>query len=244
MRRETEELLALVRDTQDPTRTDEERVLGALQASVAAGLSSSVVMGSWLESVRLGKATAKLGTFGSKLSVIAACTAAAFGTADTAQPSAMPMNTASQSVDVRPSSPPLATSGMSDRRQELTEPVGPVLPMVPAVQRPTTQGPTTQRAASQRVATLRRELELLGRVQTALQRGDGVTALRELDTHTTRDRRLLAEREAARIVALCLLGRVAEARHAAERFGKQHPGSVQHEAIATSCANPQRIVSP
>jgi hypothetical protein len=244
MRPESEELLALVREAQDPTRTDEERVLGALQASVAAGLGSSVPLHSWLESGSVGKASAKLGTFGSKLSVIAACTAAAFGTADTSQPSATPVNTAPQSVDVRASSPPPATHRVSAPRLERSEPIRPELPAVPAAQRPAAQRPPARRPPAQRAATLRDELELLGRVQAALQRGDGVTALRELDTHPTRDRRLLAERDAARIVALCLVGRVTEARRAAELFDQQHPGSVQHEAIATSCANPQRIGGP
>ena len=75
------------------------------------------------------------------------------------------------------------------------------------------------------------------RQQLALRQGDGEAALRALDTHTTDDRILLAERSAARILALCSVGRVAEARRAAARFRRDHPESVQRDAIARSCAN-------
>jgi hypothetical protein len=81
-------------------------------------------------------------------------------------------------------------------------------------------------------------------VQAALKRADGAAALRELDAHDPTDRGWLPERRAARILALCMLGRVAEARQAAAQFAEQHPDSVQREAIARSCANPKRIAEP
>jgi hypothetical protein len=41
------------------------------------------------------------------------------------------------------------------------------------------------------------------------------------------------------VLALCLMGRSAEARDAADRFLKAHAASVHRHAIERSCANPQ-----
>jgi hypothetical protein len=88
------------------------------------------------------------------------------------------------------------------------------------------------------------ELELLQRVQSALRRGDAALALSVLDAHRTDDRSLLAERQAARIVALCMLRRTNEARLAARDFLRHHPNSIHREAISSACSNLQRIDEP
>jgi RNA polymerase sigma-70 factor (ECF subfamily) len=77
---------------------------------------------------------------------------------------------------------------------------------------------------------------LLAQVQAALDRGDGATALRRLDERASVDRRLLAERRAARILALCQLGRTQEAEQSALAFVREHPSSVQRTAVERSCA--------
>jgi hypothetical protein len=100
------------------------------------------------------------------------------------------------------------------------------------------------RAAPRAGGALRVEIALLERVQGALRRGDAAAALRELDAHHTADRVLLAERQAARILALCLLGERVEARRAAQLFESQHPDSPQRAAIESSCANSRRIEEP
>jgi hypothetical protein len=84
--------------------------------------------------------------------------------------------------------------------------------------------------------SVREELALLAEVQAALRRGDGASALRRLDAHVTTDRQLAAERSAARVLALCALGRVQEARRAAAVFVREHPGSVQRDAVERACA--------
>jgi hypothetical protein len=96
----------------------------------------------------------------------------------------------------------------------------------------------------QPVSSLRAELDLLQRVQAALRREDGATALAALEAHSAADGPLLAERQAARILALCLLRRVDEARVAAEAFIARHPRSAQRAAVAASCANSTRIEPP
>jgi hypothetical protein len=92
-------------------------------------------------------------------------------------------------------------------------------------------------AAARPAPSLASELELLRRVQAALRRGDGETALRELDAHVTNDRELLPERRAARILAVCRLGRVDAARLARAEFLSEHPDSIQREAVERACAN-------
>jgi hypothetical protein len=101
-------------------------------------------------------------------------------------------------------------------------------PSAPAVRARTHERPA---------ASLQAELALLRRVQAALQRGDGEAALRELDAHVTSDRTLLPERRAARILALCQLGRVDAARLARAEFAREHPDSVQREAVERACTN-------
>jgi hypothetical protein len=88
------------------------------------------------------------------------------------------------------------------------------------------------------------ELETLRRAQAALKRGDGAAALHELDAHELPEGALLAELQAARILALCVVGRIGDARRAAEEFARQHPGSPQQAAIASSCANVKRNGAP
>ena len=84
--------------------------------------------------------------------------------------------------------------------------------------------------------TLRGEIELLEDVRSALERGDGGRALQRLDAHVTGDRQLLAERRAARILALCQLGRIDEARRDAASLLRDEPASLQRAAVERSCA--------
>jgi RNA polymerase sigma-70 factor (ECF subfamily) len=84
--------------------------------------------------------------------------------------------------------------------------------------------------------SLRAEIALLAEVQRALERSDGMTALGLLERHVTSDRQLAAERAAARIRALCAVGRVDEARRRAVEFVRAYPASVQRPAVEGSCA--------
>jgi hypothetical protein len=81
-------------------------------------------------------------------------------------------------------------------------------------------------------------------VQQLLRQGDAAAALRALDAHHTDDRVLLAERRAARILALCGIGRTAQARAAAAEFEKEHPDSVQRAMLASSCASSPPVDAP
>ncbi len=247
MRPDTEAFLSLVRDAEDPTLADAERVERALRAAVAAGAMPS--------------APGKLGVLGSKLNVLAVCAAAAAGTADTPVEQAGASRSVERSAVVvaaplpppselapgvasreegAPASEPDQTAGL---RAKQAPPAAANAELRRARRRPPA-APRVTAANEPDPSGLAAELELLQRVQAALRRGDAASALEHLDAHHTLDRRLLAEREAARVIALCLLQRTAEARSAARDFSARHPDSMHRQAIASACANLQRIGEP
>jgi hypothetical protein len=87
-------------------------------------------------------------------------------------------------------------------------------------------------------SSLAEELSLLHQAQTALKASQPRRALTLLEAHATRfpDGALREERRAARIVALCELGRMAEAKEEAKRFLEESPQSPLAGRIRASCA--------
>jgi hypothetical protein len=81
------------------------------------------------------------------------------------------------------------------------------------------------------------ETALLRQTQEALRAHDGLGALKALDEHAQRfPRGVLAEdRDAARVFALCELGRVAEAGAASAAFVKAHPRSPEGDRVRAAC---------
>jgi hypothetical protein len=81
------------------------------------------------------------------------------------------------------------------------------------------------------------EVLLIGEAHRALQSGNASGALVMLDEHARRypAGALGEERDAARIAALCALGRVAEGRDAADRFLREFPSSPLAARVRTSC---------
>lgn len=84
------------------------------------------------------------------------------------------------------------------------------------------------------------EMALLASAQAAIQSGDYPTALAKLDEHqrTYPAGVLGEERTAARVVALCGAGRVAEARLLATAFLARHPSSPLAPRVRSSCGMP------
>lgn len=132
----------------------------------------------------------------------------------------------------------------------------PPLPRALATQEPVLQTPpdpaTLPCAASStahRVPSLADESRELGTVQAALAAKDAHGALQLLDTQ---DRQfhggnLTQERSAARVVALCIAGRISEADIAKSRFVTAYPGSPWLRRIAAACATdgiPRPRVTP
>ena len=88
------------------------------------------------------------------------------------------------------------------------------------------------------------EAQLLGDAQRALANGDASRALRVIDEHarTFPHGALGEERQAARVMALCALGRTAEAQREAHAFLTRTPNSPLAMRVQAACA--QKDTSP
>jgi outer membrane biosynthesis protein TonB len=84
--------------------------------------------------------------------------------------------------------------------------------------------------------TLPAETQRLREAHGALQGGDPARALALLDEKAAAGAQLHEEREAARALALCQLGRVEEGRAAAERFLRESPRSPLADRVRAACA--------
>jgi hypothetical protein len=105
-------------------------------------------------------------------------------------------------------------------------------PAAPPVRGSASKAPASTRSLSQ-------DAELLRDARSALSAGDATRALALLDGHREIARGALGpEWTAARILVLCRLGRVAEAKQQAGRFLKVHASSPLAAQVAASCAAP------
>jgi hypothetical protein len=229
---ETRDFLASVRRAEDPTPSDERRVLAALQTIVTGTLASAATGDAPAPKGMLSAASSGLKVVGALLggSVGAALVAAAVSSGPAppthwsrSNRAAVADAVARASAAVVPSTTPAKSAAATS---SLAAP-----PSAPHISRPPSLSPSASRSAS-----LREELALLADVQSALERGDGAEALRRLDGYATSDRQFIAERRAARIAALCRLGRVTEARDLAALFFRENGQSVQRTAVERSCA--------
>ena len=91
--------------------------------------------------------------------------------------------------------------------------------------------------APRTAASLAAEAQLLLEANHALETGDAATALRLLDDHARRfpASELEPERSADRVLAMCSLGRVADARHDAALFLAAHPAGPLAARVRSSC---------
>jgi hypothetical protein len=239
---ETRAFLGGVRDAEDPNAEDQRRVLAAVRATLAGGAAA----GASLSAPKAAKLLGTSASYGLKaLGALVGLGAAAWLVSSTPRFRQVEHRNEPQQALPR------------DQRLPTTKALAPVPsalpPVTPPVQAspwrspspspsrsPTVSGEPRQHARVARPASLREEISLLADVQAALERGDGAKALARLDGHVTADRQLLAERSAARILALCLLGRDTEAQRAALAFTRAHPTSVQPTAVERSCAGPKK----
>jgi hypothetical protein len=228
---ETREFLERVRGAEEPAPGDERRVFEAVRTAIAS--APPLVTNGAAAKTTAGFALSK----GSGLKLLGALVAVS-----TSATLVAVMATSSGARDRLPAPLRVAARDPQSLPLRVTE-----TPPAPSAPLPNASGRTmlapqesanTARVSArpQRSASLRKELALLADVQAALEQGDGATALRRLDAHVTVDRQFVAERQAARILALCALGRVQDAREAAAVFLHQNPGSVQRTAVERSCA--------
>jgi hypothetical protein len=266
--RETSAWLDEVRAAQEPTREDEERVKRALDASVAAGVTchwerypvrGDAAAPPAADPGNAGAAMAKAGTvaWAAPLGVVALCAAALLTSGGEepvaprtaiSSPATAPSVTPTERSTPEHGVPPGTASQQGERpastRAATTVDAG--APRAASASSPAGTSPKTSRAASAAPAKrpkangLAAEVALLRRAQAALRRGDGATALRELNAWPGSGVQLLAERRVARVLALCSLGRVAQAQALAADVVRADPDSVQRATLERSCANPSR----
>lgn len=241
MNPETEAFLESVRDAEDPTLADEERVLRALQVTVAAGalVSSAAAtakltrFGSWSVSGGFKGGAAVVG-----LLAIGGLAAARWGAtlepvpAASRLPAALPTPAARRVATVEPTPLPAPTTPSAAAAASTTP--------ARAARPPAATAPPALAPAPASAAGLRAELLLLARAQAALRRGDGAAALSTLDAAPAGQSQLGAERATLRILALCALGRAVEAERVAAALERSEPGSLQRDVISRSCAGGER----
>jgi hypothetical protein len=222
---ETRAFVAAVRTMEDPTPGDESRVFDALRGALAAG--GELAGAGAPSAAKLAGASSVSGLKLAAVLGVLVAGAGAGGAFAARQSSGVDARPQSRAADVRAAPPPAPRPSVASTA---------------ATPRPTAAAPASASnrerplPSAARVPSVRGEIALLADVRAALGRGDGAAALARLDEHVTNDRQFLAERRAARILALCALGRADEARRAAAAFAQEHAGSVQRSAVERSCA--------
>jgi hypothetical protein len=250
---ESRAFLERVRDAEAPDPDAERRVLAAVRASVAAGAAATAA-DSARPPVTGAVAPIKLGVLGvwllaGGLIVLpppALPPSEPHATRTPAAPESAPHAADRSSAPAADEAGALAVSPESPAsraRGRAPASLGEERSSAPAVDEPgalavSPQSPASRaqpRARGRAPASLREELELLARVQAALRRGDAATALRDLDQHRTLDEQLLGERAAARVLALCSLGRKAEGRRVRAELMQREPTSPHRSALERAC---------
>jgi hypothetical protein len=215
------ELVRAGRDAHKPSPADRERIARALEARLGAdsmasngGAPSPVGV-----TPRFGGKLWALG--GAGLAVGGALVALSFGFR---QGDAPPL----------PSAAPAAAAPVADVKVE-AEPSVPPASATPLATLPLEPRAPGARRGSSRLAE---EVAILSRAETELHAGRAASALAVLEEHRQKfpNGALAQERIAARIHALCALGRVTEAEAALARLKRVSPGSPQEGRAREACA--------
>jgi hypothetical protein len=156
---------------------------------------------------------------------------AATGTASVVQVAAL--ETAAR--EATPTSPPLQAAV---RAAEPSEEPTPVVSVPQASPREKSPASLAANAVPQVESTLEIETRLLRDAEALRRAGNGARALVLLDEHAARfpNGVLAEERTAARVFALCDLGRVSDASGEAQRFLAERPRSPLAARVRASCA--------
>jgi hypothetical protein len=235
---ETRRLLELARHADDPEVADEHRIGRSLARRLGAEAAAAAVGVGGVKSAAgasLGKVIA-LGVVG--LGVILGL---AYGLVVASRPAPTNATEPGSAASVAAAS---ATSGARAVSSELASAPSSLAPE-PSATVPLTRSAPTARLnpvpeAPSDVDPLRAETAALRSAQRAIRSGDPERALgliREQDA-TYRGGALAQERAAARIFALCDLGRTEEARAEIRRFGRQWPRSPLLSRIQSGACAP------
>jgi hypothetical protein len=238
--RQTKAFLEQVREAEDPSAETEQRVLRAVHATVALAAATGATA-SAARAEKLGTvSTATLLKAGALCLVLAGASMAL-----------VPWRKVESTRLPKSRAPVIAprlevgTDASVSRESKMDS----AIQLAESVRAPTQESPPpssaplearvrSQSGVAARVLPgpdLRDELTFLAEVRALLQRGEGTIALRKLDEHVTADRQLLSERQVARVLALCAVGKTREAQLAAAAFLRRHPSSPHSAAIASTC---------
>jgi hypothetical protein len=253
LRPESHALLDAARGGDEPTHADRERVRAALatRLTVAAGAGAGIgvataAKSSAAASIPSGLATKALvvaallgvmgtiGAIGANRMRAGARTPAPQAPIATVPATPAPIDLPAPAMDLLHAATPLAPAVTpSEERAGTAHPSAPSVP----VAAPTPASPTSDVAA---------EVRLIGEAQKAIRSGDAERALILLDEHAHRFPKgaLGEERDAARIAALCALGRALEAREATARFLRAAPLSPHAGPLRASCGGSSATPAP
>ena len=129
-------------------------------------------------------------------------------------------------------SPTLAATNVSETHAVPIVNPSPPRPVNPALAPVPAQEPSPSVSAA-----IGAEVALLGQANGEMQAGRASQALALLDEHVRRfpSGALAEERQAARILALCAVGRADESREARGQFLREHPQSPQVARVRGAC---------
>ncbi|HVU05389.1 MAG TPA: hypothetical protein VHE30_26765 [Polyangiaceae bacterium] len=241
---ESQDLLDLARNGDDPSDADRKRVRSALATSLAAGAAASATARLASASTKTAVAAGAATTTGKIAAWVAVGALAGVGATSTVLfvtggshdartervAPQVAVSPASQAIVEAPAPPPVAEPG--------TDPVAATDEAAPPVVKPAETAPAARAAAKPAASSLAAETALISEARAALGRGDAERALALLAEHerTYGSGALREERLAARVFALCALGRRAEAAATAATLLRESPGTPQRARVLDSCA--------
>jgi hypothetical protein len=251
------ELLQVARHEDGPTPAERERLRRAVFGAVAGGsavLGSAGAVGASAKLSLIAGMTAKMSTAplaiwfavgtAAGLATVAPVAAVRYVTSSTPQGVAASTTAdasrVAQREPARPSHEPFAPSPLppaptqADTEGSPRSVTAPALASEEKSTRPTASAPS---APALEPPPLTQELGLLGTAQREFAAGRAEQALAWLGEHERRfpAGALRGERLAARVFALCALGRAEEAKHATREFERVAPGSPLTPRVLASC---------
>lgn len=244
--RDARSLIEAASGGDEPTAENRARVRAAVRASLVAAAAAGATATAKSSAAAAGVARAAVfaGVKTSTLFPLVLASAVGVGGAvyvhaSKSQVGPVPAVSLPIAATVSATAAPEARS--DEPSQEVTGPVAPEATAVPTERvespSPAPLPPPPRARLRASAGAVGAEMVLIGDARDALRAGDGARGLALLDEHARRypAGALGEERDAMRITALCLLGRVPEARAAASQFLWARPGSPQAARVRASC---------
>ena len=234
------EILRQGRLGDEPNAADRARIKKALTASIVAG-TASIAAEQSAQAAAAGKAATSLTLASVSWKIILSITFVA-AIATSVLPKNEPKTLQSISTKSWPTYPEAVEPAKTPQKTPEPETLSPAPARVLAKPQPQAPSPvpitsTSEPQTTEPNDTLLAETERLREAHGALQGGDPEKALRLLDEQTAEaeGQKLKEERAAARVLALCKLGRVSEAQAEATRFLQASPRSPLADRVRKAC---------